>query len=84
MRPMAAFVEIANRFSGTVNVKRLDSPEQEQGSDCSFVNGRSILGLMGLAAEQGTQLVIEVTGPGAEETMRALVDVLHRHFDEEP
>ena len=76
MRPIMAFVEVANRFAGTVNVTR-------QGEQTA-VNGRSILGLMSLGAEQGTELVLEVIGQGADEAMRALVDVLRRNFDADP
>jgi phosphocarrier protein HPr len=74
MRPMAAFVEVANRFPCDVSVLRPGMPP---------TNGKSILSLMGLAAVQGTELVIEVTGPGAAEALRELVTVLDRSFDEE-
>jgi phosphotransferase system HPr (HPr) family protein len=75
MRPILAFVEVANRYPGTVTIKRL-------GSDAP-VNGRSPLGLMSLGADQGTELLIEVSGPEARETVQALIDVLQRSFDEE-
>jgi len=74
MRPMAAFVEAANRFPCAVNVIR-------SGKDP--VNGKSMLGLLGLNAPEGTELIIEVTGPHAAEAMQALVQVLQRNFDEE-
>ena len=75
MRPMAAFVEAANRFPGTVTVERPGvSPP---------VNGKSILSLMGLVASQGAELLIEVNGPGSSDALQTLVDVLQRPFDEE-
>jgi len=74
MRPMAAFVEAANRFPCRVTVLR-------SGKDP--VNGKSMLGLLGLNAPEGTELVIEVTGPRADEALQALVVVLQRNFDEE-
>ena len=75
MRPMAAFVEVANRFPGTVTVMRTDSS--------GAVNGKSMLSLMGLVAVPGTELLIEVNGPGAGEAMEALLEVFRRNFDEE-
>ncbi len=74
MRPMAAFVEAANRFPGVVTVHR---------DGKSPANGKSMLALMGLVAEQGTELVIEVTGPHAGEAIQALMQVFQRTFDEE-
>jgi phosphocarrier protein len=74
MRPMAAFVEVANRFQCAVNVF---------GPGKDPANGKSMLALMGLGAEQGTELVIEATGPGADEAIQALVEVFQRTFDEE-
>ena len=75
MRPMAAFVEEANRFPCAVTVTR---------SGMAPVNGKSILSLMGLVAIQGTELVIEVEmGPSAAEALQALVKVFQRTYDEE-
>ena len=74
MRPMAAFVEVANRFACNVTVGREGKAP---------VNGKSMLGLMGLNAPQGTELVIEVTGANAAEALQALVLVFERNFDDE-
>jgi len=75
MRPMAAFVEVANRYPAcNVTVTR---------DGKSPVNGRSMLGLMGLVADQGTELVIEVTGSDADTALQALIEVFQRNFDEE-
>src|SRR6516164_10824719 len=74
MRPMAAFAEAANRFSGSVSVIR---------SGMAPVNGKSMLALLGLNAPQGTELVIEVTGAGAADAMEVLALVFRRNFDEE-
>lgn len=74
MRPMQAFVETASRFpAANVTVTRDGKPP---------VNGKSMWGLLGLVAEQGTELVIEVTGPDAAEAMRELLDVMQRNYDE--
>ena len=74
MRPMAAFAEVANRFPCNVSVIR-------SGKDP--INGKSMLALMGLIATQGTELIIEVSGPRADEALQALVLVFQRDFDEE-
>jgi phosphotransferase system HPr (HPr) family protein len=66
MRPMAAFAQLAARFDSSVTVSR---PGQS-------VNGKSILDLMLLAAAQGTELTLEVTGPDAEAALDALVNLL--------
>src|SRR5262245_15853179 len=74
MRPMRAFVEAAVRFAGDVTVAREGKPP---------VNGKSIWGLLGLVAEQGTELCIEVTGPNAHQVLQDLVMVLARNYDDE-
>lgn len=74
MRPMAAFAEAANRFPCNVTVLR-DGKEP--------VNGKSMLGLMGLNAPPGTELLIEVAGPHADEALQALMQVFEHNFDEE-
>jgi phosphotransferase system HPr (HPr) family protein len=75
MRPMAAFVEAANRFPCAVAVTRAGMAPP--------ANGKSILSLMGLVAVQGTELVIEATGPRAAEALKALLVVFQRTYDEE-
>jgi len=65
LRPMAAFAEVALRFQSKVNVTK----------DAAAVDGKSPLALMGLAAEQGQQLLIEVSGPDAQATLDALMEV---------
>jgi phosphocarrier protein len=45
-------------------------------------NGKSILALMTLAAEQGTTLVLRADGPDAEEAVEALAELFGRGFDE--
>ena len=67
LRPMQAFVELASQFPGAVRVWR---DEQEP------VDGRSMLGLMLLAAEQGMDLVVETEGPQAAAALDALTDLL--------
>lgn len=71
-RPAAAFVNVASRFKAEVSV----------GRDDVMVNGKSILGVMTLAAEQGSELVIRAEGEDAEAAAAALADLVARGFDE--
>jgi phosphotransferase system HPr (HPr) family protein len=73
MRPMAAFVEAANRFPCKVTVLRAGKEP---------ANGKSILALMGLVAVQGTELVIEVAGPSAADALQALTLVFQHNYEE--
>ncbi len=66
MRPMAAFARRAAEFPGTVTVAKEDRR----------VNGKSIFELMTLAAEQGTELVVEVSGANGQATLTALSEIL--------
>ena len=66
-RPAAAFVKKAHEFESDVWVRK---EELE-------VNGKSIMGMMMLAAEHGTEIVIRASGTDAEravDTLSALVD----------
>lgn len=69
MRPITTFVEMAAKFQSQVFVIREGQPK---------VNGKSPLGLLGLAAEQGTQLVIEACGDDAQQALEALAAYLNQ------
>ena len=71
-RAAARFVEAASRFTAEVTVANGDES----------VSGKSILGLMMLAAGQGTQLSLVATGPDAEEAIDALADLIGKRFYE--
>jgi phosphotransferase system HPr (HPr) family protein len=66
MRPATAFVQLALRYQSTVAVYK---GEQR-------VNGKSVLEMMLLAAEQGTELVVEVEGPDAAAAIEPLSTLL--------
>ncbi len=72
-RPAAMFVRAANRFESEIMVEK----------DGEQVNGKSIMGLMMLAAGQGSTLVITATGRDAETAVRELELLFQRKFDEE-
>ena len=71
-RAAARFVEAASRFTAEVTVTNGDES----------VSGKSILGLMMLAAGQGTQLSLVAAGPDAEEAIDALADLIAKRFYE--
>lgn len=73
-RPAAMIVRIANTYSGEVWVEKDD----EQ------VNGKSIMGLMMLAAGKGSKLTVRAEGDaGAAETMLGELEALfERRFEE--
>ena len=72
-RPAAMFVKIANKFSCDVFVEK----------DGERVNGKSIMGLMMLAAGPGSRLLIFAEGEDAARVVVELEALLKRKFDEE-
>jgi len=72
-RPAALFVREASRFKSSVVVVK-------EGLE---VNGKSVMGLMLLAAETGSKLTLRVDGPDEAEALGALEKIFERKFDEE-
>lgn len=72
-RPAALLVKTAARFQSELTLAK----------DGFEINGKSIIGVMTLAAEQGSQLTIRVEGPDEEEAAAAIVAIFERKFDEE-
>ncbi len=73
-RPASAFVKIASKFESEITVRK----------DDEAVNGKSIMGLMTLAAIQGTIIEIEASGPDAEKAVDELEKFLLSDGDEGP
>ena len=71
-RPCAVFARTANNFESEITV----SNGQEK------VNGKSILGLMTLAAVKGAKLSIEAVGFDAEGAASALSSIAENNFEE--
>lgn len=61
-RPASTFVQIANKFESEVIVKK---GNQE-------VNGKSIMGIMMLAAEKGSCIHLKINGPDAKQALAEL------------
>ncbi len=72
-RPAAELVKLATRYKSEVRVEK----------DGLQVNGKSIMGVLMLAAEQGSRLLFTATGPDAEEALASLGDLVRRGFEEE-
>jgi phosphocarrier protein len=72
-RPAAMFVKIASKFDCEIMVEK----------DGEVVNGKSIMGLMMLAAGPGSKLIIRATGDSAAEAVAELEGLLKRKFDED-
>ncbi len=72
-RPAAMFVKTANRFACDIFVEK----------DGEKVNGKSIMGLMMLAAGPGSKLTVHATGQDASQALAELEILIKRKFDEE-
>jgi phosphocarrier protein HPr len=71
-RAAAMLVQTANRFDAEVTVAK----------DGQVVNGRSIMGVMMLAAEQGSQIDVTTRGPQAAEALDAIRALVDARFNE--
>jgi phosphocarrier protein len=72
-RPAALFVKTANRFSCDIFVEK----------DGEKINGKSIMGLMMLAAGPGSKLTIHAVGADASKAIAEIESLMKRKFDEE-
>ncbi len=70
-RPAAELVKLASRFQAEVMITK----------DGMKVNGKSILGVMTLAAEQGSELILSAQGDDADAALQLLADFLSREFE---
>lgn len=71
-RPSALLVTAAARFESQVFITK----------DGLRVNAKSIMGVMMLAAEQGSELLVEVDGVDEEPAMEAILEVIESGFGE--
>ncbi|MGI9089652.1 MAG: HPr family phosphocarrier protein [Gemmatimonadaceae bacterium] len=71
-RPAAEIVKAAGKFASDVTIVRDDLE----------VNGKSIMGVMMLAAEYGASITIRATGPDADAAVEALVQLVEAKFGE--
>jgi phosphocarrier protein len=71
-RPAARIVRLANSFAAEIELAK----------DGLAVNGKSIMGVMMLAAEFGSSIVIRADGPDAEQAVQALAELVASGFGE--
>ncbi len=72
-RPAAMFVKVANRFESEIMVEK----------DGETVNGKSIMGLMMLAAGPGSHLQVRAAGADADAALAEIEALIMRKFDED-
>ena len=72
-RPAALFVKVAGKFTSQIMVEK----------DGETINGKSIMGLMMLAAAQGSKLTVTAEGADAEAALKALEELFHQKFNED-
>ncbi|WP_133126725.1 HPr family phosphocarrier protein [Legionella nagasakiensis] len=71
-RASAKFVSTAAKFQSHIDVTK----------DTQTVNGKSIMGVMMLAANKGSELILQIDGPDEEEMTKAIVALVNNRFDE--
>ena len=71
-RPAAEFVKLANTYRSEIMVRKYDLE----------VNGKSIMGMMMLAAECGVEITVRASGPDADQAVNELVSLVESGFGE--
>jgi phosphocarrier protein len=71
-RPAARIVRLASQFNSDIEIAK----------DGFGVNGKSIMGVMMLAAECGSSIVIRADGPDAEQAVEAIAQLVASGFGE--
>lgn len=72
-RPAAVLVKTAAKFSSDFTIIK----------DGMEINGKSIIGVMSLAAEEGAELTVRVEGSDEKEAFQAITRAFEQGFDEE-
>ncbi len=72
-RPAALFVKTSNRYKAEVWVEK----------DGEEVNGKSIMGLMMLAAGHGSKLTVSASGSDAEKFLKEIEELVASRFHED-
>ena len=73
LRAAGRFVQCAAQYQSEISI-------EHQGVE---VDGKSIMGILSLAAPCGRQITVSATGPDAEQALDALVELVERGFYEE-
>ena len=71
-RAASKFVNLANRFKSKVKIIKNNDE----------IDGKSILGILTLAATQGTEIILKVEGEDEEKAIKALENLINNKFQE--
>ena len=71
-RPAATIVKLASKFESDFYIYK----------DGLNINGKSIIGVMTLAAEKGSEVTLSFEGPDEEQMSKEIIDYFNRGFDE--
>ncbi len=71
-RAAALLVQTVNRFSSRVSISK----------DGQTADGRSIMGILTLAAVQGSKILVEASGEDAEQAIKAVEKLVNKKFNE--
>jgi phosphocarrier protein len=72
-RPASQLVRLASQFSAEIKIMK----------DGLEVNGKSIMGVMMLAAETGSELLFEIEGDDEKEAFQSILQLIENKFNEE-
>jgi len=72
-RAAVKFVNVANRFNSSIKIEK----------DGNEVDGKSILGILTLAAVKGSQIKLRISGEDEKAALNALVTLIKDKFHEE-
>lgn len=72
-RAAVKFVNLANRFTATVKIEK----------DGNQIDGKSILGILTLAAVQGSQIILKISGKDEKNALSALKALIDNKFEED-
>jgi phosphocarrier protein len=72
-RAAAQLVQLASGFSSHIEIEK----------DARRVNGKSIMGVMMLAAGKGSQIILHVDGEDEQESMDKLEELINNRFNED-
>ncbi|WP_439133181.1 HPr family phosphocarrier protein [Pseudomaricurvus sp.] len=72
-RAAALFASTASRYSSQIKV----------GLNGKLVDAKSVMSLMLLAANQGTEITLQAEGQDQQEAMQAIIELINNRFDED-
>ncbi len=71
-RAAVKFANLANRFNSSVKIEK----------DGNEIDGKSILGILTLAAVQRSQIILKVSGADEDRALKALIALINNKFQE--